>query len=153
MGIGKNLEKRLQELEKDQKWLIAESGVPQQTVSAIISRDSKRSIYTKRLAETVLLQTDQLISGEWPPLNGKVKDAMRVATDAKTKDRENLIFAIVRTLTPEQQEGLLARLRVAHAANEATAKHVRGILKTIGNARIEKEFGKAGGNSKTRENK
>lgn len=152
MGIGAHLQRRLKELERDQQWLIAESGVAQQTVSALIKRDSKRSIYTPVLAETVLLTTDQLISGIWPKINGTAKEALRVATDAKTKDRENVIFAIVRTLTPEQQEGLLNRLRIAHSANIETAKHVKGVLKTIGNKRMEKEFGLPG-KSKTREGK
>lgn len=152
MGIGKNLQKRLDELEKDQKWLVTQSGVAQQTVSALIKRDSRRSVYTSQLAEAVLLKTDQLISGDWPPLNGHAKEALRVATDAKTKDRENVIFAIVRTLTPEQQEDVLAKLRAAHAANAASAKHVKGILKTVGNKRIEREFGTPG-KSKTREKK
>lgn len=138
MGIGKHLERRLAELGWDQKRLVTESKLGQQTVSAIITRDSVRSRFTPHLAATVFLSTDQLITGIWPKYEGK---PLAVAVDNKTRDREQLLFALIRSLTPEQQEDLLPPLRAAHEANTTTKKHVGAILRTIGNARMEKEYG------------
>ncbi len=136
MGIGSHLERRLEELGWDQKKLIEESKLGQQTVSALIRRDSERSKYTARLAATVYLTTDQLISGVWP--KGRTVD---VTTDAKTKEREQLLLALIRDMTPEQQEELIPHLRAFHSANIATRKQLLGRLKTVSNARIEGTFG------------
>lgn len=136
MGIGSHLERRLGELGWDQKRLVIESKLGQQTISAIIRRDSERSKYTAHLAKTVHLSTDQLISGIWPK-----GDKIDVETDAKTKDREQLLLALLKDMTPEQQEELIPALRAYHAANIITRKQLLGKLKTIGNTRMEREFG------------
>lgn len=136
MGIGGHLQKRLEELGWDQKRLVSETKLGQQTISAIITRDSERSKYTPLLASAVYLTTDQLISGIWPK-----GQRLAVQIDAKTKDREQLLMALIRDMTPEQQEELIPHLRAFHTANAAARKNLAGQLKTVSNPRMERVFG------------
>jgi len=56
--------------------------------------------------------------------------------------REEIIMDLVCGLTPEQQEELLPTLRAAFDANRSTQKLIGTALRTVGNRRIESEFGR-----------
>ena len=58
--------------------------------------------------------------------------------------REEIIMDLICALTPEQQEELLPVLRATFDANRATQKLLSSGIKTVGNRRIEAEFGRPG---------
>lgn len=55
--------------------------------------------------------------------------------------REELLVDLIQKLTPEQQGELLDPLRATVHANDLSKKNLKGSLKTIGNTRMEEEFG------------
>ncbi len=66
MAIGKRIEETLADLRKDQAWLAKETGIDARTISATITRDSRRSEYTGQFARALGLNTTWLLTGEGP---------------------------------------------------------------------------------------
>lgn len=68
-----NIKRRLSELGWNQQALVdrlaeLKSGVSQQNVQAIISRDSAKSKHLSAIARALYLLPDQLLTGDWPVL-------------------------------------------------------------------------------------
>jgi SOS-response transcriptional repressor LexA len=66
MALGKRLEEALGQIGKDQAWLAKETGIDARTISATITRDSKRSEYTAHFANALGLNPIWLLTGEGP---------------------------------------------------------------------------------------
>ena len=65
MALGAHVKRRREELQLTQEQLSQRSGVNQQSISALESRDSKQSRYLLPLARALGLQADELLSGRW----------------------------------------------------------------------------------------
>lgn len=146
MGLGKHIQKRLDELEWEQKDLVdktrpnsnSDPVVDQQTLSAIITRDSKRTMYLEPIADALRLTANELISGKWNKPNSAEPKNSPLYKPSKT---ENIIFAIVKSLADEEQEELLEQMRAWYETHAVSQKHVRGTLRPIGNTRMLGAFG------------
>lgn len=55
--------------------------------------------------------------------------------------KEEVLLELIRGLTAQQQDELLPSIRAAFDANRMTQKHLQSKLQTIGNARIEQDYG------------
>lgn len=68
MNLGKRIEARLLELGQTQSWLSQRAGVDEGTISALIQRDSARSMFAPSLALALGVTTDWLLNGSEPKL-------------------------------------------------------------------------------------
>lgn len=155
MGLGIHIQKRLDELKWEQKDLVAATkpnpdappAFSQQALSAIMTRDSKRTVYLEVIADALRLTANQLLSGKWnKPNSVEPKDSPLY----KPSRTETLIFAIVKSLADEEQEELLLELRAWHTTHSVSQNHVRGELRPVGNVRVLGKFGRPGQKTKQR---
>lgn len=86
MGLGANVKRRREQLNLTQADLAERSGVNQQTISALESRDSRTSGYLLPLATALGLKSDQLLSGHWPQ-SARLSPEIIPQHDTSTEDQ------------------------------------------------------------------
>ena len=120
-------------------------------ISRCLSENKHRKRIGEDLAREIEAAIDQLPRG-WLDIDRTTLPTPAATPQIETRPvyevqgrqltaREDIILDLVCSLTREQQEELLRPLRAAVAANHVTQKHLKKNLTTVGNVRMESEFG------------
>jgi hypothetical protein len=128
-------------------------------ISRCLSTKQHRKRIGEELAREIESLVDKLPRGWLDVSRSSVEPAAPAAPIIETRPlheiqgrqlsaKEEQILDLVCALTREQQDEFLKPLRAAVAANRVTQKHLKNGLKTIGNHRMESEFGIPGEHEK-----
>lgn len=120
-------------------------GVTQAVVTNWINRKAIPSSALHKAARLIGMKSDDYLSAvELAEPQTKAATVTESRAPYDLTPREELIVEFIHKLTPEQQEEMLPHLRAAVHANDITRRQLGSALKTIGNVRMEHEFGMPG---------